>query len=215
MSLKDKTTFIAAIELAAQAYQEAIGDDTLTGVALPLSNPKHPLRKLKRLTNLDDSGTFTEDAVYIAGAYAGEFPSKGSQDLDKVVNAPTTAPLTSEVERTWNEDGFSVIAGDIPDGAFTFGEGDPTDGPYTGYGLASLKGDTTDQASIIEGWAVGIWRMVEKDNQSNFLDVDVTSISELPTGNAQKTYGIIKTGANLVWSISTPAVGAVILINAV
>jgi len=206
MALKNATDFKAAITLAATAYQEAIGDDTLTGVALPLSNPKHPLRQLKRLIDLGDDGTFTSDDVYIAGAYAGEFPSKGSQDLNKKVNAPV-AP--EGIARLWNTaaiDAFTPmpqneVAADVA--------------AQTGiaeFNFSTLDSEANDQTAELLALNGTDYKITEVGNPSNFVQITAAdgSFSDFGTADSIALSNLVDVWA---WTVEIPADDAPILIG--
>jgi len=200
MALKDKATFTAAIEQAATAYQEAIGDDTLTGVALPLSNPHHPLRRVKKLIDLSDDGVFKEDVLYIAEAYSGKFPTKGAQDLDKKVNAPS-APSNIEREFLNSWDGFSEI-----------GQGNAGTSGLNIAGADDRAIGGASETAIFDAWVafgVGIIVFQQKTNPSNTFTV--TSAWLTPgSGGYTNTYHFDSTGGS--WSVGEPATGEIIII---
>ena len=88
MALIDSTAFKAATDLAAVQLTALYQDTLLTGVALEVSNPTHPLRNVEKLFNFDPkTGTVTTDASYIDAAYAGSMPNKSSR-FDTITDEP-------------------------------------------------------------------------------------------------------------------------------
>lgn len=91
MSLESQANFKTAIGTAAADLTTALQDTVLTEMAEVVRNPKHPLRRIEKLFNLNAAtGVFTSDDAYITAAYAGLTPMKGSQ-MDVVGNV---TPMT-------------------------------------------------------------------------------------------------------------------------
>ena len=89
MALIIEANFVTQIDAAAAALTIAMNDDTLSGVAVEISHPYHPLRKIEKLFNFDPAtGIWTTDTNYISEAYAGNLPMKGTRDQQTITTAP-------------------------------------------------------------------------------------------------------------------------------
>ena len=89
MALIIESAFKTQIDAAAVALTTAMNDDTLSGVAVEIAHPSHPLRQIKKLFNFDPAtGIWTADAEYITEAYAGNSPMKGTRDQQTITEPP-------------------------------------------------------------------------------------------------------------------------------
>jgi len=90
MALQTLVNFKTATALAVAQLNAAMGDDTLTGIALEIRNPSHPLRRLDKLFTLDPvTGVWASNDNYIDKAYAGNSPSQGTAGQQSITNPPT------------------------------------------------------------------------------------------------------------------------------
>lgn len=98
MALESEANFKTAIGLAAVQLTTALQDTIKTEMAEVARNPKHALRRIEKLFNLNAAtGAFTSDDAYITSAYAGETPMKGSQmDVIGDITAMTLVSATVE-----------------------------------------------------------------------------------------------------------------------
>ena len=88
MAIISAADFKTQTALMAAALTLAWLDDGETAVAVSISDPKHPLRKVDKFFNFNPAtGVVTADDDYVDAAYAGLTPNKGSQ-LDKVTGFP-------------------------------------------------------------------------------------------------------------------------------
>ena len=71
MALNTEINVKAQAALIATALNTALGDTVLTGLAVELSHPSHPLRNISKMVTLSNVGVFTANDDYIAAAFAG------------------------------------------------------------------------------------------------------------------------------------------------
>ncbi len=89
MALIIEANFITQIDAAAAALTTAMNDDTLSGIALEIQHPYHPLRKIEKLFNFDPvTGIWTTDTDYIGEAYKDNIPMKGTRDQQTITEPP-------------------------------------------------------------------------------------------------------------------------------
>lgn len=73
----------------ATALNAALGDDTLTGIAVGWQHPQHPMRKWQNLVKMDNAGTFTANDAYIDQAYNDKvYTTSYAQKDDRTTNDP-------------------------------------------------------------------------------------------------------------------------------
>jgi len=73
----------------AAALNAALGDDTLTGIAVGWGDPNHPMRKWDKFVKMDDAGTFTANDAYIDQAYNDKsYTTSYAEKDNRVTNDP-------------------------------------------------------------------------------------------------------------------------------
>lgn len=98
MALISKANFITQIDAAAAALTTAFSDTVKTEFALPLSDPRHPLRKVRGLFVVDPAtGVYTTNTAYIDAVYDnGAYPTM-TTNIDTIGDiAPVFSTATVE-----------------------------------------------------------------------------------------------------------------------
>lgn len=71
MALNSAANIKTQAALIATALNTALGDTVLTGIAVAIQHPSHPLRGIANLVTLSNLGVFTANDDYIDAAHAG------------------------------------------------------------------------------------------------------------------------------------------------
>jgi hypothetical protein len=113
MAIVTSTVFKSNVATAAAALTTALQDDTVTRVALEISNPKHPLRQLEKYFTFNSAtGVVASDDAYIDACYAGAAPSKGNP-FDVVADWEVLALSTATVENAAPTDIVLTFSRDV------------------------------------------------------------------------------------------------------
>jgi len=90
MARQLEATFDAQLDIIAAALTTMYDDTVLTGMAVDLADPRHPLRKYEDLLQFDaGTGVYTTNVTALAVAYADDRPTISQADKDdKWTDAP-------------------------------------------------------------------------------------------------------------------------------
>lgn len=91
MAVKTKADVIVQLDLVVASLNSISTDAVLPSMAPEMKDPRHPLRQLKKLFKMSDSGTYSINTAYldqvydVAGTAVVSLPAAGSRTLDKTI----------------------------------------------------------------------------------------------------------------------------------
>lgn len=195
MALQDEATFKAEIANAAVGITTAFADDTDSGVALEIADPRHPLRRVEKLITMNEFGEFSPNTDFIDAAYLGKNPSVGSS-LDKVAKASEVIP--SDFVRQYQLGTIPFVG--LPNGETQYVSDDLPD--HSIIAMSYQDADGADEKSLVLAMGNATTILMDLSNPSNTMTiVSGTAITD------QTTYGFMGPFTAVQWTIGEPANG--------